>query len=382
MKNRTLDVRLAPRHSLDAVVTGLTIGAIAGALIFGRRRRRRVPPGMLTPIELYQNIWARTAEYFYDSHRLQGWTAWKHKFDGKIHSDGEAIDYANVMLASLNDRYTYAMTPAAKQKDDEASEDPLAVRATRISDQVGYIKIATFSASDVVAQLESALLNLFKRDRITPVNAPSDLAELDLPGGPEGLIIDLRGNGGGWIYEAVTAASLFVREGPIVTLDARIAGGVLEVEQIELERKRILSTFRLEETGAMRVDERERKPCIAWGKRLAILVDGETASAAELFAAALKHNTGARIFGCRTRGKGIGQQLLSIGEQAWLNVTHLNYYTPAGVWFGDGGQLVSNGIVPDQIVAGSTGGDAAADDDGLLIAALLWLMKGLSARRL
>lgn len=136
-----------------------------------------------------------------------------------------------------------------------------------------------------------------------------------LPG--EGILLDLRGNSGGLVDEAVTAASAFLDGGLVATYDVHGRQRALEAR-----------------TGG------------ATALPLVVLVDGGTMSAAELLAGALQDRGRAVVAGSRTFGKGSVQMpsRLADGSVAELTVGH--YRTPAG-------RVVDGrGIAPDLVVRG------------------------------
>ncbi|KAA1261668.1 putative CtpA-like serine protease [Rubripirellula obstinata] len=122
-----------------------------------------------------------------------------------------------------------------------------------------------------------------------------------------GMIIDLRGNGGGLLDSAIAVSDMFLDAGNIVS--TRIRGGEIE------------GTYNAE-PGTL-VD-----PDIP----LAILIDGSSASASEIVSAALQDNGRAMVVGTRSYGKGTVQNILPLqyGRSA-LRLTVARYYRPSGV---------------------------------------------------
>src|SRR5262249_38086714 len=59
-------------------------------------------------VALYHQIWETARSEYHDVSGLANWSQWEHKYDAQIKSDADAITYANQMLATLNDQYTFA----------------------------------------------------------------------------------------------------------------------------------------------------------------------------------------------------------------------------------------------------------------------------------
>jgi carboxyl-terminal processing protease len=101
----------------------------------------------------------------------------------------------------------------------------------------------------------------------------------------EGMIIDLRGNGGGFLNEAISLSGLFIKDGPIVQVkDSR---GVVNIE-------------------------RDSDPQIVYEGPLAVIVDYYSASASEIFAAAIQDYNRGIIIGGKTYGKGTVQKVIDL----------------------------------------------------------------------
>jgi len=165
---------------------------------------------------------------------------------------------------------------------------------------------------------------------------------------PTGLVLDLRGNPGGLVTSAVEVADLFLDcRDPIVATRGRPAASSASdgVDAIEAAPDR-----RLASAGD-----------ILDGLPMAVLVDGETASAAEIVAAALQDHARARIFGGRTFGKGTVQQILPLfSDGGLLKVTSSEYLRPSGKAIGrrTDGAGESWGVVPDVGLEVALGRDA------------------------
>jgi len=155
--------------------------------------------------------------------------------------------------------------------------------------------------------------------RHTPLKTAELVSALSQEGGFRGLVIDLRGNSGGVFEAAVETAKLFLERDRLI---ARTAG----------KRKSDNQKFRTKETGRFS------------SLPLVLLVDGQTASSAEVFAAALQENGRARVFGERTYGKASIQTVFPFQDGSALRITTSHYFTPSGHL------IEGTGILPDAAV--------------------------------
>jgi carboxyl-terminal processing protease len=201
-------------------------------------------------------------------------------------------------------------TRTVRVKRDTIKVPVVETKLDRVSGrELGVARLASFT-SGAHGQLGSALRKLEKR-------------------GAEGFVLDLRGNGGGLLDEAVLTSSLFVPNGTIVTTKGRA------------RPKRAF-----EATG----DTVTKKPVV-------VLVDHGTASASEIVAAALHERLYAPIVGRRTFGKGVFGQIFELSNGGALDLIVGNYYTP------DGRNLNDKGLRPDvpAVDVRSTRRDEALD---------------------
>ncbi len=147
-------------------------------------------------------------------------------------------------------------------------------------------------------------------------NALSDFAQT----GDQKLIIDLRGNPGGYLEVAVDAASWFLPSGKkVVTEDY---GGKQEP-----------LIYRSHGYGSP-----------SSKLKMVILVDGGSASASEILAGALKENGVATLVGEKTFGKGVVQEIVDIADGSELKITVAKWLTP------NGNSINEEGITPDYVV--------------------------------
>lgn len=129
-------------------------------------------------------------------------------------------------------------------------------------------------------------------------------------GVPSGLILDLRGNPGGLLEEAVSAAGIFLPQDALVC--RVIARGGREV-----------------------VEYRTYKAPATYTGPVVVVVDQGSASASEVLAAALQESGRAVIVGRRTFGKGWVQNIFPLEDGSALRLSTARYYTPSGHTFGD-----------------------------------------------
>ena len=158
-------------------------------------------------------------------------------------------------------------------------------RMTALPDDIGYLRITHFQDT-TVQEVREALLRL-------QTQSP------DL----RGLVLDLRGNPGGSVIPAVKVAELFLPDGLIVNMSSRF--------------KDFDGEFRVKDS---------MNP---FALPMCVLVDGETASAAELLAGALKENGRARLFGETTFGKGSIQCIIPLVKSpGGIRITVAKFTSP------------------------------------------------------
>ena len=158
------------------------------------------------------------------------------------------------------------------------------------------------------------------------------------------LILDLRGNPGGYLDAAVQMASYFLPVGDVIVTEDFVG-------------------------KAGNVSDRSLGYNVFANKRLsmAILIDQGSASASEILAGALQQHGVAKLVGTRSFGKGSVQQLMQLGGGAELKVTIARWLTPNG-------QSISDGGLKPDIKADRTQDDVKAGKDPQKDAAITWLI--------
>jgi carboxyl-terminal processing protease len=150
-----------------------------------------------------------------------------------------------------------------------------------------------------------------------------EAVERALKGGAKGIVLDLRDNGGGLVEEAQLIGSIFVEHGVIVST-----------------RGRSQPTQTLSAVG----------DAISPRFPMVVLVDQNTASAAEIVTAALQDHRRATVVGTHTFGKGVFQEETPLSNGGALDITVGEYFTPNGRNLGGGGIRQGAGVKPEVVV--------------------------------
>lgn len=166
-----------------------------------------------------------------------------------------------------------------------------------LSNNIGYIQITGFNEG-VTDKLKKGINSLKEK-------------------GMKGLILDLRGNPGGYLHEAIGVASQFIKKGETITYTIN-----------KYDKKEV----------------KESKGGVAEGMPLVTLIDGGSASASEVVTGALRDYKVATILGENSFGKGIVQAPIEFSDGSALKVTISKYYTP------NGENIHKKGIKPDIVV--------------------------------
>jgi len=187
--------------------------------------------------------------------------------------------------------------------------DP-SVKTEVTSDNIGIMRISRFGQNDTVTLARQAALEFQQK-------------------GVKGVIVDLRGNGGGYLEAAQDIASLWLDGKVIVT----------------------------ERTGGRVIDTLyARGEALLKGVPTVVLVNGGSASASEILAGALSDHNAAKTVGEKTYGKGVVQDVKSLEDGGSLKVTIASWFTP------NGKNISKEGITPQEVVPISDDDIAAGRD--------------------
>jgi carboxyl-terminal processing protease len=180
----------------------------------------------------------------------------------------------------------------------------------------------------------------------TAADLAAALKTLDGKDAPRGLVLDLRNDPGGLVSAGVAVAGAFLPPGTVL-FSARGRGPGAN------------ATVTVDARYYRHADEPDVLAGLpAWTRTvpLTVLVNGSSASAAELVTGALQDQRRATVIGTRTFGKGSIQSVIALDEDSGIKFTVARYFTP------DGHEIQARGITPDIVVAPAV----AADDDLLL----------------
>ena len=193
------------------------------------------------------------------------------------------------------------------------------VRSRLLEPGYGYIRISQFQTGTGKA-LDEELAKLKKQSG----------------GQLKGLVLDLRNNPGGVLNAAVDVSDTFIEKGPIVSIRGRDPDASHEFD-------------------ATPGDELDGRP-------LVVLVNGGSASAAEIVAGALQDQHRAILVGSKTFGKGSVQTILPLSNDDAIKLTTARYYTPSGK------SIQAEGITPDVALqpVKISKLDAGQDGDGFI----------------
>lgn len=167
------------------------------------------------------------------------------------------------------------------------------VKSSMLDNHIGYIQILSFMSGATPNEFVEALENTQKADS---------------------LILDLRGNTGGLLDNAVFIADMFINEGTIVDIIYR---------------------------NGYRKSIKAQDEHLLMDKPIVVLVNGASASASEILSGALKDYHKATLVGRKTFGKGLVQKVVPLPNQTGVNITIARYLTPNGT------DINKLGIKPD-----------------------------------
>lgn len=238
--------------------------------------------------------------------------------NGKSMQGKLAADVANSIRGEVGTSVRVSVQRAGEVKEYSITREQVTNPSVRyeIKDGVGILTLSRFDGE--TSKLTRAAAREFVNQKVSRV------------------VLDLRGNGGGYLSAAQDVAGLWLDDKVVVT----------------------------ERTGGKVVDELKSggSPLLA-GIPTVVLVDGGSASASEIVAGALKDHHAATLVGTKTFGKGTVQQIFELNGGASLKVTIARWFTPSGK------NITKEGIEPNKKVE-LTAKDADAGKDPQMTEAL------------
>lgn len=189
----------------------------------------------------------------------------------------------------------------------ELTRDIIATRAARMTMEgdVGVIRLARFS--------EQAFVGVQK--------AIDDIYKAGNGKAPKGIVLDLRNNPGGLVDQAVFVSDAFLKQGAVVLTRGRV-----DSESSRYDAKPDALDAKLADVP------------------LVVLINGGSASAAEIVAGALQDHKRATLVGTRSFGKGSVQSIIPLGADGAMRLTTARYYTP------NNRSIQASGIQPDIVI--------------------------------
>lgn len=194
----------------------------------------------------------------------------------------------------------------------KGKDEPFDVKVTRDVIRINAVK---FRAEDDVAYIK---ISTFNEQTHTNVVKAIETLNKDIGDKLKGYIIDVRNNPGGLLDQAIAVSDDFLERGSIVLTKGR----------------------NNEETQRANA----RPGDITNGKKIAVLINGGSASASEIVAGALQDHKRGTVIGTRSFGKGSVQTIIPLGSDGAIRLTTARYYTPSNR------SIQAKGIDPDILI--------------------------------
>lgn len=206
-----------------------------------------------------------------------------------IRGEEGTVAYIKVFRPSINDYLEFNIT--------RRTVENVTVTAEILDDNIGYIQVTQFydnTDEEFIAAVED-----MKSKKV------------------KGIIIDMRDNPGGLLTSVVNMCDYIMDEGPILTTKDK--------------NGRVIQKFDSTDEQSLDIP-------------MVVLVNGNSASASEIFAGAMKDTGKAELVGTTTFGKGIVQSVMPLSDGTAIKITIAKYFTPAG------NDIHELGVEPDYVV--------------------------------
>lgn len=220
-----------------------------------------------------------------------------YKINGTVYTDEDMEKAVGVMRGKEGEEVTLTILRNDKEMEFKVIRREIkvsSVTSEMVDADTGMIILSQFNEG-TAKEFKAALENLKSK-------------------GMKGLILDLRGNPGGYMNECIDIASNFIEKGQVV------------VYQVDKNGRKV---------------ENKSNGGSFIGLPMVVLIDGGSASASEVLTGALIDYKTATVIGTKSFGKGIVQSIFEVGEGAGLKVTTASFYSPNGT------NIHKTGIVPE-----------------------------------
>lgn len=215
--------------------------------------------------------------------------------DGKKVSGLSLAEVSNLVKGPVNTFVSIDILRENEKINKKVIRKEIKIKTVKssVDKNIGYIQISSFISNSTPNEFLEALENT--QDS-------------------KGLIVDLRGNTGGLLTNAIFIANLFIENGKLVSIVGR---------------------------NGYKYDVMAQDTNVHIHKPMILLVNGSSASASEILSGAMKDYHKAKILGTQTYGKGMVQKIIAMPNETGLNLTIAKYLTPKGT------DINKKGISPD-----------------------------------
>ena len=291
---------------------------------------------------MYKGIFQSTGDIYSSYMNEDEWKSWESSMTGEFEGVGVTFQQNEkgeyVVLSTVKDSPAQKagllpgdiLTKVDGEEYEDSTQMSMAIRGdSGTTVDVTYLRdgkentvtltrttIAVFSVESEILDGNIGLIRITSFDMQTAGDFKTELKAMEAKG-VKGLIIDLRNNGGGLVDQSVQIADMLLDKGTVMYTEDR--QGHREYTYSE--------------------EGRTSLPYV-------ILVNENSASAAEILSAAIKDNAGGKLVGTVTFGKGIIQNSAPLGNGTGYKLTVLQYFSP------NGNKIHGVGVTPDYIVEG------------------------------
>lgn len=224
------------------------------------------------------------------------------KVDGEDYTEKTSTELSNYIKNSENSKVILTIL---------RDEEELEITVNRQSVEIPTVSSTTFEKNDKII----GYIQISSFSNVTAEQFKKELIELE-DQKIEKLIIDVRSNGGGTLTSVTEIAELFLKKGKII--------------------------YQIESSNGIEKVKSSTKESRDYG--IAILVNGNSASASEILASVIKESYGGYVIGSNTYGKGTIQETLTMSDGSIIKYTTKKWLTPDGNWINE------VGVEPTDIV--------------------------------